>query len=404
MKKLITLLVTLVVLGSLVLIPTVASATTCPSCPCYIPTLTDQVNIGDPVSEVGHSLLGWGPIEPATHDGGWGGFGPIGIGTGENCRAAWSPVEGGTPQPWASFKLQVPSHEKAAYIELRVLDGQADDSFKVCVNNKLKYTYVGNLGSEDWVVHHIDVAGMTGSLTVKIQATAAAWTYWDPYGQLGVDWAKLYYAKHSPLQLTDAYLSSPSVKYVWGPGSLDSKVDLMYGGVGFALSGLTDKGTGIGDDWWATPPPGPDALSGLAENPSHPGAYTDATGYSCIHLCFTNLGTHDVNVCIYMNTGFTQGGWSADTGHGDDMLLDTFWQSDWTKVPAGKVKEVVLCFSNATAYNIADDPVHTGLIDGNKYAIFRLGEVTNLGFQVAGGVDPTSTWLVVGSPKWSCYK
>ena len=399
MKKIIKLLVTLVVLGSLVLIPTVASATTSPPCTSYIPTLADQVNIGDVVSEVGHSLLGWGPIEPATHNGGWGGFGPIGVGTGENCRVTWSPVEGVSPQPWASFKLQVPSRQKAAYIKLRVLDGQADDSFKVYVNNKLKYTYVGNLGSEDWVIHEINVAGMTGCLTVKIVPTAAAWALWDPYGQLGVDWAELYYCKPiPPLVLTDAYLSCPSVKYVWGPGSIDSKVDLTYGGVGFALSGLTGSGTGIGDDWWASPPPGPDALSGLAPHPVW-GFYSDATGYCCITLCFTNLGTHNVDVCIYMNTGFT------DPGYGLPQD-DTYWQSGWTTVEAGRMKFVTLCFSSATVYNATDELEFTQHPDGTTgVAIWRLDEVSNLGFHVADFSDgPTSTWLVVGSPKWGFYK
>ena len=225
------------------------------------------------------------------------------------------------------------------------------------------------------------------------------------FASIGAGWGPR--SHHGPrlksLALTDEYLSCDSIKWVWGPGLLDSKVDLKYGGVGFALSGLTDSGTGIGDNWWASPPPGPDALSGLAEHLSHQGSYTDATGYSKITLQFTNLGTDDVDICIYMNTGFTQGGWSADATGVDDSVLDTFWQSSWTSVPAGKRMVVKLDFSSATAYNIADDPVHTGFADGaSGLEIFRLDEVSNLGFQVAdfnGG--PTTTWLVVGSPKWT---
>ena len=33
----------------------------------------DTVDIGDPTSEASHNLYGWGPIEPFTHGGSWGG-------------------------------------------------------------------------------------------------------------------------------------------------------------------------------------------------------------------------------------------------------------------------------------------------------------------------------------------
>ncbi|MFC1910845.1 cellulase family glycosylhydrolase [Chloroflexota bacterium] len=41
-------------------------------CPCE----GGFVDVGDPVSEAGHDLDGWGPIEPATHGGQWGASGP----------------------------------------------------------------------------------------------------------------------------------------------------------------------------------------------------------------------------------------------------------------------------------------------------------------------------------------
>jgi hypothetical protein len=48
---------------------------------CEEHVLCDMVDIGDPTSEAGHNLQGWGPIEPATNGGTWGGI--------DNCRATW---------------------------------------------------------------------------------------------------------------------------------------------------------------------------------------------------------------------------------------------------------------------------------------------------------------------------
>ena len=53
---------------------------------CEGQVLCDEVDIGDTTSEAGHSLCGWGPIEPATSGGAYGGI--------DDCRVTWEPGSG----------------------------------------------------------------------------------------------------------------------------------------------------------------------------------------------------------------------------------------------------------------------------------------------------------------------
>ncbi|RKZ06062.1 hypothetical protein DRQ32_11630, partial [bacterium] len=51
----------------------------------------DYVDIGNVPSETAHNAQGWGPIEPATNPGNWGGIASWPIpGT---CRVIWSPTD-----------------------------------------------------------------------------------------------------------------------------------------------------------------------------------------------------------------------------------------------------------------------------------------------------------------------
>ncbi|MDD1654638.1 MAG: hypothetical protein LUO91_02890 [Methanomicrobiales archaeon] len=146
-----------------------------------IGTLSDRVEIGDAASEATHSMDGWGPVEPMTHGGGWGGIAP---GT---LRATWVPADA----PWASFTLDAGS-ATSSLLKIRALDGGSDDSFLVEVDGTPVYVYRANPSTtEVWYVHDIYVAG-SGVRTVKVTAIGEAGPYYDPYGQLGVDWAELY--------------------------------------------------------------------------------------------------------------------------------------------------------------------------------------------------------------------
>lgn len=142
------------------------------------------IDIGDPGSEAGHRLRGWGPIEGVDNRGGYGGVG--------NCRVTW---ESGDPdKKWcrsASFIMNVPRGYRATKLELRVLDGLADDSFVVYVGCRKVYSYTGlQTGSEDWITHTIDLNRRCycyRHVRVVIVATGPAWSGFDTYGQLAVD-------------------------------------------------------------------------------------------------------------------------------------------------------------------------------------------------------------------------
>jgi len=93
---------------------------------------------------------------------------------------------------------------KARRIELRVLDGSADDSFNVYVKNPggnwaLVYSYTDTppaLDSEMWFVHDIYSfpagKGQGPSIDMKIEATGPEWDSFGTYGQLAVDYVEVY--------------------------------------------------------------------------------------------------------------------------------------------------------------------------------------------------------------------
>lgn len=194
MKKLISILFTLVLASSLMLVPAAVGADGPSSnpCPCGdLPTMVDSIDIGNPSSEAGHKMKGWGPIEPATHGGTWGGL--TSSPEDGTCRVTWEPPTPIDKQRRASFEMKVPDCKIAERLVLRVLDGYADDSFEVYVNKTLMYTHTGaQSGTEGWATHTIDLTGLKGKIQVETKATGPSWSGFSTWGQLGVEWAELY--------------------------------------------------------------------------------------------------------------------------------------------------------------------------------------------------------------------
>ena len=151
----------------------------------------DSVDIGDTASEAGHNLQGWGPIEPATSGGGYGGI--------DDCRCTVNGSEcGDSDLFWGSLTLDTGTGMTATELLLSVLDGSGNDSFEVYVNSHLVKTYTDPdpiIDPETWYTHNISISdlNLSGSITVKVDCTAApAWGSCPTYGQLAVDWAELY--------------------------------------------------------------------------------------------------------------------------------------------------------------------------------------------------------------------
>jgi len=189
-KKLTILAITVLVLA---MVLALAAYTAKP-----VPIMLDSVDIGSGTLEAAHgvSFPDWGPIEPTTHGGNWGGFGT----SGEDCRVVWHAA--GDPTPgYATLTLDTGGAGFARHIVLRVLDGIADDSFNVYVKNPggdwaLVYSYTDSYTSEEWIVHDIYSfpagKGQFTAIEIKIEATGDAWGSFNTYGQLAVDWVEVY--------------------------------------------------------------------------------------------------------------------------------------------------------------------------------------------------------------------
>lgn len=154
------------------------------------------VDIGNPASEgqAGIGIAGWGPVEPATSGGNWGGFDV----SGEDCRTTWE-----LPNPEESLRCAsvTYSHNDCVfptYLEWRILDGIADDSYEIYVDSVLVYTYTDLPPIDDpeaWSIVGQDLSGFSLPNDVvhivEFCATGQAWGSFATYGQLGVDWVTL---------------------------------------------------------------------------------------------------------------------------------------------------------------------------------------------------------------------
>lgn len=200
MKKLATILI-VVALATTGLVVAVA--------PAAADSLLDSVEVGTPSSESAHSIVeqptgDWGPIEPTTHGGSYGQIASGGSPdwtSGDNlCRTIWGFAEGTTTGQDATFTMNTGSGMTATRLVIRVLDGGSDDSFDLDVNGSTVLSYTDQYTTETWVTHDIDISSgaYTGTLSIRLTATAAAGPYFNPYGQVAVDWAMLYGEESPP--------------------------------------------------------------------------------------------------------------------------------------------------------------------------------------------------------------
>lgn len=142
----------------------------------------DYVDIGDTLSEGGHNLVGWGPIEPLTSGGTYGGV--------DDCRVIYAPGEA-EDENWATVDLDFgPANgliEKC--LVARHLDGMSGtDAFEVYVNDNYVGSYNDdNGGGENWILTEFNVSGYSDTCTVKFVSTEPPWNQFDLYGQVAFD-------------------------------------------------------------------------------------------------------------------------------------------------------------------------------------------------------------------------
>ena len=181
-SRIILTIVTLLALFAVAVTPSIASATT--GCQGI------KVDIGDPTSETqtGVAISGWGPVEPLTNGGNWGGQPP------DNCRVVWE-------SPDATSATVTYSYQSCVYptcLEWNALDGIADDSYTVSVDGVVVYTYTDTEPINDqeaWGIHSVDLTPFKIKNdiqhVVEFVATGQPWASFDPYGQVAIDYVTL---------------------------------------------------------------------------------------------------------------------------------------------------------------------------------------------------------------------
>lgn len=185
------------------------------------------------------------------------------------------------------------------------------------------------------------------------------------------------------LTLSDDEMGTQFAKET-GPASVTiTDVSGTQDGVQFDFTGLMNaQGTVVGDNF---------PVSQKAGGAPEIYGYGDFSKYEQYSLTFHNPGEEGVSVNLKMNTGWTE-------GPGGAPERDTFWQNGWTWVGPGETVTVTLDFSSATVYNAYDDPEYTQYPDGTSgVAVWRLNEVSDIGFQVCGASDNQDATLIVSA-------
>lgn len=138
------------------------------------------VDIGTPTSEAGYNLQGWGPVEPTTHGGNYGGIATDPLSWDGLCRVIWDSSD---DDPSASLTFSTPVNS----VTIRHLTGLADDSFNVNVyGGSVLWGSIDDTTSstEVWTTSTLDGAA---SKTITLTATGAKWSGFDTYGQVAID-------------------------------------------------------------------------------------------------------------------------------------------------------------------------------------------------------------------------
>lgn len=174
----------------------------------------DAVDVGkdSPVER----LTGFGPPEPQTHGGSWGG-----APTPDFYRVVWFPGD----QPFAVVELKIPPHSVAQKLEIDYLNGisgcfgsPAGDTFAVFAANRpdaAEWAFIGTVvwdssactaGEQERAAvlylrpangHHLGLGGGSKGKDIFVRLLSAAgvanqpWASFTPFGQVGIHSVKL---------------------------------------------------------------------------------------------------------------------------------------------------------------------------------------------------------------------
>jgi hypothetical protein len=142
-----------------------------------------MVDIGTQAGEEGYTMNEWGPVQPTTSGGGWGGIATDLDSYDNLCRTVWGRPDYDTTD-WAEITFP----KAICSVTIRHLDGGSDDSFKVEVDGNPWGSYPADPKSEEfWTTS--SYSGLCGT-TLRLTCTGIAGPYYTGYGQLGIDWVE----------------------------------------------------------------------------------------------------------------------------------------------------------------------------------------------------------------------
>jgi hypothetical protein len=143
--------------------------------------LAELCDLGTAGGEAGYVLSGWG-TPPAPSGGNWGGLATDFQSFDNRCRTLWGPDE-------ATTDATITFSQNILAVEIRHLDGIADDSFDVYVGDGTTWNLWGSYAdagsTETWKITAF--TGTPGGNILKIVATDGAWSGIGTYGQVGID-------------------------------------------------------------------------------------------------------------------------------------------------------------------------------------------------------------------------
>jgi len=153
----------------------------------------DRIDVGTESSEALHSAEGFGPIEPDTHGGNWGGIASDPASPDNKTRVVYASEANGDGDDEASFMLDFGMGGNVKLV-FRLLDGSQDDNFEFYIDGVLSGSYDGQGGGEEWLLHEVPVRGNLTSLhkiTVKAACNpqiCSVENWWNTWGHAAIDY------------------------------------------------------------------------------------------------------------------------------------------------------------------------------------------------------------------------
>jgi len=185
------------------------------------------------------------------------------------------------------------------------------------------------------------------------------------------------------LTLSDEELSSHFI-IKFGSASLLTITDVSGLGVEFSATDInlyeSAYKLGVSDEY-----PVSDLAGGTG---LHDANFTE---YDSYEMFFENIGTTEVNVSLFMNTGFT--------GTSGISYADTFWGGSWVTISPDETQMATLDFNSAETWGAEDELDEAWqYTNGTWNPIFRLDQVTNIGFQVIPASGTSADLIVSAVP------